>query len=351
MLVKEFDYTLPPELIAQSPLAARDSSRLMLIDKERGLVGETLFSDIVSWLTPGDLLVVNDSRVLPAKLLGYKVPSGGAVEFLLLQEHALGQWSCLVRPGRRVVADTVVSCGNGALLARVIKRLERGERLVEFTWDNRRTFIELLSELGEMPLPHYIHEPLQDQERYQTVYSNQLGSVAAPTAGLHFTTNLMETIMQKGIEVAKLTLHVGLGTFRPVQVTEVTMHTMHSERYTLSEEAAKQINDAKRAGRRVIAVGTTSCRVLESVALEDGEVQAQSGETALFISPGYRFKTIDALITNFHLPMSTLLMLVASFIGQDEILSLYAYAVQQKYRFFSFGDAMFIADHVTKAIK
>ena len=344
IMVKDFDYFLPSELIAQTPLEDRSASRLMIVDRREGYVDETLFAHIGAWLREGDLLVVNDSRVIPARLLGQK-PSGGLVEYLLLEQTGTHTWRALVRPGRRLQPGAEVHFGNGLLTSRIVQRLPEGEREVEFSWEGNQTFMELLDSLGQMPLPPYIHEPLQDNERYQTVYSRMEGSAAAPTAGLHFTDALLDDLASKGIQRASVTLHIGLGTFRPVKEAYVRDHVMHTEAYSLNAQAAEAINKAKRENRRVIAVGTTSCRVLESIADEQGFVQPTQASTDIFITPGYTFRCLDGLITNFHLPQSTLLMLVSALAGQDAMLACYKRAVESRFRFFSFGDAMFIANH------
>jgi len=344
LLLSDFDYILPPELIAQTPLAERTASRLMLVDREQGFVAESSFAHLGRWLRPGDLLVANNTKVLPARLQGKKI-TGGSIELLLLNQIDATTWSTLVRPGRRLPPGREVVFGDGILRGVLGERLPDGERKVEFTWDNRKTFLTLLAQLGEMPLPPYIHESLEDQERYQTVYSAVPGSSAAPTAGLHFTADFMAELQQQGVAFTWVTLQIGLGTFRPVQVERVADHVMHRESYNLNPEAAGVINATKASGGRIIAVGTTSCRVLEAVADTAGKVVPQAGSTDLFITPGYNFKVIDGLITNFHLPKSTLLMLVSALAGRENILQAYAQAVASRYRFFSFGDAMFIGRH------
>ncbi|MCL2549249.1 MAG: tRNA preQ1(34) S-adenosylmethionine ribosyltransferase-isomerase QueA [Symbiobacteriaceae bacterium] len=331
-------------MIAQTALDDRSASRLMLVDIARGLVGETTFAQIGDWLRHGDLLVINDTRVIPVRLRGHKI-SGGAVELLLLEQQSSRVWRSLVRPGRRMPSGVEVVFAAGAFQGKILERLPSGERLVEFSWSEEEPFLDLLERWGEIPLPPYIHHPLAEKERYQTVYAVTPGSVAAPTAGLHFTGSLLEEIANQGVEIARVTLQIGLGTFRPVKTEVVTDHEMHSERYRIDEVAAQQLNRARESGRRIIAVGTTSCRVLESVISDKGHFQSCEGETSLFITPGYRFQAIDGLITNFHLPRSTLLMLVAAMAGREEILAIYAEAVRQQYRFFSFGDAMFIGHH------
>ena len=337
MLVQDFDYTLPEELIAQTPLKDRDKSRLLVYDRKTKEIQHRIFSDIVEYIRPEDCLVLNNTRVLPARLLGKKSGTGGSVEMVLLKDLGDNQWEVLVNPGRRVKEGCVVSFGDGLLKAHVIKRTEEGNRLVQFEYQG--IWQEVLDTVGIMPLPPYIHATLEDKERYQTVYSKINGSAAAPTAGLHFTKELLETIAQKGTEIAYLTLHVGLGTFRPVKEETVQDHKMHTEYYAVDEETAEKINAKRRAGGRIIAVGTTSCRVLETVTTSDGVVHAGEGETGIFIYPGYTFKAVDALITNFHLPKSTLLMLISAFAGREEVLRFYEEAIAEKYRFFSFGDA------------
>lgn len=338
MKKSDFFYELPEELIAQVPSAERDGSSLMVLDKQTGEYRFGVFRDIIDELREGDLLVMNDSRVLPARLIGTR-PGGGAAEILLLRERDGGLWECLVRPGRRLRVGARVSFGE-EMTAEIVEVLDDGNRLVRFEYDG--IFLEVLERLGRMPLPPYIKAELSDPERYQTVYSKHLGSAAAPTAGLHFTPELLERIREKGVEERFVTLHVGLGTFRPVGEEEIEDHPMHSEFCILPEDTAAAVTAAKREGRRVIAVGTTSCRVLESFANEDGSMEAGSRWTDIFIYPGYRFKAIDALITNFHLPESTLIMLVSALAGRENILNAYKAAVERKMRFFSFGDAMFI---------
>lgn len=341
MKTSDFFYDLPPELIAQTPLQRRDGSRLMVLDKRTGAVGHYHFYDLPQFLRPGDCLVMNDSRVLPARLIGRR-ETGGACEVLLLIDRGEKTWECLVRPGKKLRAGAKLTFGEGKLTAEVTQVLEDGNRLVRFDYDG--IFLELLEELGRMPLPPYIKEELQDQERYQTVYSRVVGSAAAPTAGLHFTQELLEQLQAMGVRLAWVTLHVGLGTFRPVQVDDVEHHDMHAEYCVIPPETAQVINETKAAGGRVICVGTTSCRTVESYANEDGTVRADGGWTKIFIYPGYRFKVLDGLITNFHLPESTLLMLVSALAGREQIMAAYREAVQERYRFFSFGDAMLIAD-------
>ena len=337
----DFDYELPEELIAQTPLERRDSSRLMTLDKYTGETGHWHFYDLPRFLRPGDCLVLNDSRVLPARLIGHR-PTGGACEVLLLVDRGDNLWECLVRPGRKLHPGAQVIFGEGQLTATVEEEIEDGKRLVRFHYQG--IFLEILEQLGKMPLPPYIKAELEDNERYQTVYSKVVGSAAAPTAGLHFTPELLKQVQDMGVKVCCVTLHVGLGTFRPVKAEDIQDHTMHSEFCMISQETADQINQTKREGGRVICVGTTSCRTIESFAAEDGTLTARSGWTSIFIYPGYRFKILDALITNFHLPQSTLVMLVSALAGREHVLSAYAQAVQERYRFFSFGDAMLIAD-------
>ena len=339
MKTHDFWYDLPEELIAQTPLERRDSSRLLVLDRSTGALEHRHFYDIIDYLNPGDCLVMNDSRVLPARLLGQR-PTGGAVEVLLLRDLGGGAWECLVKPGRKMQQGQAVSFGDGALTATVTQVQEDGNRVVQFHYQG--IFLEILERLGKMPLPPYIQEELQDQERYQTVYSRSLGSAAAPTAGLHFTRELLDRIRQKGISEAFVTLHVGLGTFRPVQEDEIADHKMHSEWYCIDEKTAQMIRDTKAAGHRVIAVGTTSCRTLEAVAAKYGEIRACSGNTSIFLYPGVKFNCIDGLITNFHLPESTLIMLVSALYGYEKTMAAYKVAVEEKYRFFSFGDAMLI---------
>ncbi len=344
MKTSDFYFDLPEELIAQTPLERRDASRLLVLDKNTGKTEHLHFYDLPSLLRPGDCLVLNDSRVLPARLLGHRVPTGGAAEVLLLVDRGDKVWECLVRPGRKVRTGTRLSFGDGLLEAEVVEVLENGNRLVRFEYDG--IFLERLEQLGKMPLPPYIKEELNDPERYQTVYSREVGSAAAPTAGLHFTKELLHTIESMGVRVCYVTLHVGLGTFRPVKEAEIDDHEMHSEYCMISAETAETINRTKREGGRVICVGTTSCRTIESWAAEDGTMKESAGWTKIFIYPGYRFKVLDCLITNFHLPESTLVMLVSALAGREQILNAYREAVDQKYRFFSFGDAMFITDQL-----
>lgn len=335
----DFDFYLPEELIAQTPLEKRDNSRLLHLDKNTGKIEHKHFYDIKQYVRPGDCLVLNDSRVLPARLIGTR-PTGGAVELVLLKDLGDNCWECLSRPGRKTKPGQELIFGNGELTAVVQDLTQGGNRIVKF--DYKGIFLEILERLGKMPLPPYIKEELQDSERYQTVYSKELGSAAAPTAGLHFTKELLSEIEDMGVSICCVTLHVGLGTFRPVKAENIEDHDMHSEFCIIPEETAKTVNDTKKAGGRVIAVGTTSCRTLESFTTDDGVLQATSGWTNIFIYPGYKFKCIDALITNFHLPESTLIMLVSALAGREHILNAYKTAVNEKYRFFSFGDAMFI---------
>lgn len=340
MDVKEFDYYLPEELIAQHPLEERDSSRLMVLDKETGCIEHKTFHDIIDYLNFGDTLVLNNTRVMPARLIGEKEKSGGKIEFLLLKRVEGDKWECLAKPGKSAREGRRFTFGDGKLKAEVVEVKEDGNRIVEFHYDG--IFEEVLDSLGEMPLPPYIHEKLEDKERYQTVYSKEEGSAAAPTAGLHFTKELLKRIEDKGVNVVYLTLHVGLGTFRPVKAEKLEEHEMHSEFYHLSKETADIINATKKRGNKVVAVGTTSVRTLETIGDENGEVKEQSGWTSIFIYPGYKFKIVDRLITNFHLPQSTLVMLVSTLAGKEHIMNAYKEAVNEKYRFFSFGDAMFI---------
>ncbi len=340
MKTSDFDFQLPEELIAQTPLERRDASRLLTLDKTTGAVGYHHFYDLPRFLRPGDCLVLNDSRVLPARLIGHR-PTGGACEVLLLVDRGGDLWECLVRPGRKLKPGAQVIFGDGQLTATVEAELNDGKRAVRFHYQG--IFLEILEQLGRMPLPPYIRAELHDQERYQTVYSKVTGSAAAPTAGLHFTPELLERVQKMGVKVCCVTLHVGLGTFRPVKVEEITDHEMHSEFCVISQETADIINQTKANGGRVICVGTTSCRTIESFAAEDGTMSERSGWTNIFIYPGYKFKVLDALITNFHLPQSTLIMLVSALAGREHVLAAYEEAVREKYRFFSFGDAMFIS--------
>ena len=341
MKTSDFYYDLPKELIAQDPLEDRSASRLMHLNKETGEYEHGHFRDILKYLKPGDCLVINDTKVIPARLYGSKVGTDAAIEILLLKRRENDIWETLVKPGKKCKVGTVISFGDGILTGEVVDIVDEGNRLIQFHYEG--IFEEILDQLGEMPLPPYITHKLQDKNRYQTVYAKNEGSAAAPTAGLHFTPELLEQVKEMGVQIAHVTLHVGLGTFRPVKVDDVEKHHMHSEFYIVEEDQAKLINDTKKNGGRVIAVGTTSCRTLESATGEDGIVKATSGWTEIFIYPGYQFKCIDALITNFHLPESTLLMLVSALAGKEKIMHAYEVAVQEKYRFFSFGDAMFIS--------
>ena len=342
MKTSDFYYDLPPELIAQTPLEKRDESRLLCLDKATGEWSHHHFYELPDFLRAGDCLILNNSRVLPARLLGRRLPGGGACEVLLLQDKGDKVWECLVRPGKHLREGARVSFGDGELTAEIAEVLPDGNRLVRFDYEG--IFLEVLERLGKMPLPPYIKEELQDQERYQTVYSKVNGSAAAPTAGLHFTPELLERIAAKGVGVGYVTLHVGLGTFRPVKEDEIEQHDMHSEYCTIPQETADLINRTKVNGGRVICVGTTSCRTIESWAGEDGTMTATGGWTNIYIYPGYRFKVMDALVTNFHLPESTLIMLVSALAGREHVLAAYEEAVRERYRFFSFGDAMFIGD-------
>lgn len=341
MHTNDFDFDLPEELIAQTPLEKRDSSRLLIIDHQTKEMTDSHFDQIVDQLNPGDALVMNNTRVLPARLHGVKPDTHGHVELLLLKNTKEDQWEVLAKPAKRLKVGSKVSFGDGRLTATVIEELDHGGRIVEFSYSG--IFLEVLESLGEMPLPPYIHEKLEDSERYQTVYAKENGSAAAPTAGLHFTEALLKKIKDKGVHLVYLTLHVGLGTFRPVSVDSVDEHEMHSEFYHLSEEAAQTLRQVKANGGRLVAVGTTSIRTLETIGTKfDGDIQADSGWTNIFIKPGYQFKVVDAFSTNFHLPKSTLVMLVSAFAGREFVLEAYQHAVNEKYRFFSFGDAMFV---------
>ncbi|EFQ8451964.1 tRNA preQ1(34) S-adenosylmethionine ribosyltransferase-isomerase QueA [Listeria monocytogenes] len=341
MKVEDFDFDLPEELIAQTPLLDRTSSRLMVLDKESGDIKDQHFTDIISYLNEGDALVLNDTRVLPARLHGIKDETGAHIEVLLLKQKEGNAWETLVKPAKRIRKGATITFGDGALKATCLEELEHGGRILEFSYEG--IFYEVLEQLGEMPLPPYIKEQLADQDRYQTVYAKENGSAAAPTAGLHFTEDLLAKICAKGVEIIFVTLHVGLGTFRPVDVEDTANHKMHSEFYRLTEESAERINKIKAQGGKVVAVGTTSIRTLETIASRhDGKLVAESGWTEIFISPGYTFQAVDALITNFHLPKSTLIMLVSALSDRTKILAAYNHAVEQQYRFFSFGDAMFI---------
>ncbi len=340
MRTKDFYFDLPEELIAQTPIAKRDASRLLVLDKESGEWEHKHFFDLPGYLRAGDCLILNNSRVLPARLLGHRLPGGGACEVLLLIDRGENVWECLVRPGKKMRTGAKVSFGDGELVGEVVEELPGGNRLVKFSYEG--IFLEVLDRLGKMPLPPYIKAELQDRERYQTVYSKVNGSAAAPTAGLHFTPELLAQLKEMGVNLGYVTLHVGLGTFRPVKEDEITDHEMHSEYCVIPQETADLINETKRAGGRVICVGTTSCRTIESWAGEDGTMRASAGWTNIFIYPGYRFKVLDALVTNFHLPESTLIMLVSALAGREQTLAAYEEAVKERYRFFSFGDAMFI---------
>jgi len=340
MKVTDFDYELPEDLIAQVPIKDRSASRLMVLHKNNEEIENKTFKDIIDYLKPGDCIVRNNTKVIPARLYGVKEETGISVEFLLLNRIEEDYWEVMVRPGRRLKEGTKVIFGDGLLKAEIMEILNGGNRKVKFQYEG--IFNEILDKIGLMPLPPYIHETLKEKDRYQTVYAKHEGSSAAPTAGLHFTEELLEQIKQKGVEIANVTLHVGIGTFRPVKVENVEEHNMHTEHYYIKQEDAQKINKAKQNGNRVISIGTTSCRVLESIADENGKVKATEGDTGIFIYPGYKFKCIDALITNFHLPQSTLIMLVSAFANREFIMKAYNEAVKQKYRFFSFGDAMFI---------
>ena len=339
---EEFFYELPESLIAQDPLSDRSSSRLMLLDKNTGEIEHKIFKDIIDYLEPNDCLVINDTKVIPARLIGERVGTGATIEVLLLKRKPDEKdiWEVLVKPGKKAKVGTEISFGDGKLVAKVIDIVEEGNRLIQFTYNG--IFEEILDELGQMPLPPYITHKLEDKNRYQTVYAKYQGSAAAPTAGLHFTKELLDNIKEKGISIASVTLHVGLGTFRPVKEENILEHHMHSEFYMINEEAAQKINETKKNGGRIIAVGTTSTRTLEAAAKEDGTIPVSSGWTEIFIYPGYKFKVIDALITNFHLPESTLIMLISALAGREQVLNAYSIAVKEKYRFFSFGDAMLI---------
>ena len=340
MKTSDFFYDLPEELIAQDPLEDRTASRLLVLNRETGAVEHKIFSDVIDYLNEGDCLVINNTRVIPARLIGEKEGTGGKVEVLLLKRRANDVWETLVKPGKKLRPGARVTFGDGRLKAEILEIAEEGNRLVRFYYEG--IFEEILDSLGEMPLPPYITHKLEDKEMYQTVYAKFDGSAAAPTAGLHFTKELLSKIEEKGIKIASITLHVGLGTFRPVKVDDVNNHHMHTEWYEVNAEAADIINETKRNGGRVICVGTTSCRTIESVADENGYMKAKTGETDIFIYPGYKFKVMDGLITNFHLPESTLVMLVSAFAGKENVLAAYETAVKEKYRFFSFGDAMLL---------
>ena len=340
MNTSDFWYDLPEELIAQTPLGQRDASRMLHLDPKTGEIEHRHFTDILDYLRPGDCLILNDTRVLPARIYGVKEETGAVVEFLLLKQKELDLWECLCKPGKRAKPGTVFSFGDGRLKGAVTDVTDDGGRVVRFSYDGN--FYAILEEIGQMPLPPYIHEKLEDQERYQTVYSNELGSAAAPTAGLHFTPELLKRVEDMGVAIGKVTLHVGLGTFRPVKVDNIEEHKMHSEHYWMPKETADLINRTKENGGRIIAVGTTSCRTLESVATKLGRIAEDEDWTSIFIYPDYEFKAMDGLITNFHLPESTLIMLVSAFAGYDNTMKAYAEAVKERYRFFSFGDSMMI---------
>ena len=340
MKTSDFYFDLPEELIAQVPILDRSSSKLMVLDKETGEISHKIFKDIIDYLNPGDCLVLNNTRVIPARLIGSKEGTGGKIEFLLLKRNEDDTWETLVKPGKRAKIGTRFSFGEGKLIAEVVGMGDDGARIVKFEYEG--IFEEVLDELGNMPLPPYITERLEERERYQTVYSKEKGSAAAPTAGLHFTKELLEKVKEKGVNIAYVTLHVGLVTFRPVKVDDVNEHVMHSEFYHLEEEDAKIINDTKKNGGKIISVGTTSTRTLETIGDENGMVRAQSGWTNIFIYPGYEFKVVDKLITNFHLPESTLIMLVSALAGKEKVMNAYNEAVKERYRFFSFGDSMII---------
>lgn len=342
----DFGFDLPPELIAQDPLEERSSSRLLMVDKNTGEIRHEVFHNIADYLHPGDCLVLNNTRVLPARLLGIKADTGAAIEVLLLKRRENDIWETLVKPGRKIKPGVCLSFGNGLLTAEVLAVVEEGNRLIRFRYEG--IFEEVLDQLGEMPLPPYITHKLQDKNRYQTVYAKYDGSAAAPTAGLHFTRELLEKIEQKGVRLAYVTLHVGLGTFRPVKAEHILEHHMHSEYYQITREAAAVINETKEKGGRVICVGTTSCRTVESAADQNGRLEECCGDTEIFIYPGYRFRVLDCLITNFHLPESTLVMLVSALAGRERVLAAYQEAIEKKYRFFSFGDACFFTDDFTK---
>ena len=341
LTTKDFDFDLPEELIAQTPLENRSSSKLLILDKETGKVEDKHFTDILEELNEGDALVMNDTRVLPARLHGVKPATGAHLEILLLKNTEKDQWETLVKPAKKAIVGDVISFGDGRLTATVMEELTHGGRIIDFSYDG--IFLEVLESLGEMPLPPYIKERLEDSERYQTVYAKENGSAAAPTAGLHFTQELLEQIKAKGVQLVFLTLHVGLGTFRPVSVDSIEDHEMHSEFYRLTEESAAELTAVRNNGGRIVAVGTTSIRTLETIGTKfNGELKADSGWTDIFISPGYTFKVVDAFSTNFHLPKSTLVMLVSAFAGRENVLAAYQHAVDERYRFFSFGDAMFV---------
>lgn len=341
MKTSDFFYELPQELIAQTPVEPRDSSRLMILNRKNGNVEHKIFHDLIDYLNPGDCLILNDTRVIPARIYGTKKETGAYVEFLLLKQSENNVWECLCKPGKRAKPGTKFTFGDGLVDCEVLDITDDGNRIIKFDCDSKEIY-NILDKIGKMPLPPYITEELKNGERYQTVYSKELGSAAAPTAGLHFTNEMLDKIKSKGVQIGYVTLHVGLGTFRPVKVDDVTNHKMHSEHYHISKETADLINQTKAAGKRVISVGTTSTRTLESVAVKNGCICEDEDDTSIFIYPGYKFKCIDALITNFHLPESTLIMLISAFAGYDNVMNAYNIAVREKYRFFSFGDAMFI---------
>lgn len=340
MKLSDFDFQLPEELIAQEPVEKRDQSRLMVVHRDSGTIEHKTFREIIEYLRPGDVLVMNESKVLPARIFGTRTSTGAKIELLLLRQVAPNRWEALVKPGKKARTGDILDFGNGLMTGSILDHTDVGGRIIEFSY--REPFLQVLERIGTMPLPPYIKKPLADQQRYQTVYARQEGSAAAPTAGLHFTRELLEEIRAKGVKTVTVLLHVGLGTFRPVQVEDITRHSMHQEYFEITPQAAEEINRAKNRGGRVIAVGTTSVRSLETSCDENGQVLPGSGMTGIFIYPGYKFKVIDGLITNFHLPKSTLLMLVSALAGREKILAAYRLAVQEKYRFFSFGDAMFI---------
>ena len=337
---QDFYYELPEELIAQDPLEDRSSSRLLVLDKETGAFSHHVFKEITEYLHEGDCLVINDTKVIPARLIGSKVETNAKIEVLLLKRKENNVWETLVKPGKKAKVGAKISFGDGLLMGEVIDVVEEGNRLIKFDFDG--IFEEILDQLGQMPLPPYITHQLEDKNRYQTVYATHTGSAAAPTAGLHFTPELLEEIKAKGVDIARVTLHVGLGTFRPVKVDEITEHHMHSEFFMIDEEAAEKINRAKETGHRVICVGTTSCRTVESAADENGHLEAKSGWTQIFIYPGYKFKAVDHLVTNFHLPESTLMMLISAFATREMVMNAYQEAIKEEYRFFSFGDSMLL---------
>lgn len=340
MKTDDFDYYLPKELIAQTPLEKRDESRLLVLDKENGSIEHKKFYSIIDYLNPGDSLVINDTKVIPARIIGIKESTGAVIELLLLKDIISDEWECLAKPQKRLKVGTIITFGDGLLKAKVKEIKEDGITRVNLIYEG--ILMEILEKLGTMPLPPYIHEKLEDQSFYQTVYAKSYGSAAAPTAGLHFTNELLDKIERKGINIVHVTLHVGLGTFRPVQVDDVTKHKMHTEHYIVSEEACKVLNETRKRGNKIIAVGTTSVRTLETIMQNETEFKPQTGDTSIFIYPGYKFKAIDGLITNFHLPKSTLVMLVSALAGKENILNAYKVAVENEYRFFSFGDAMYI---------